>query len=310
MWKIFTFRSWKFFIGFVWRSICESMWASRSSSFAQSRYAVELLMKKAFVSIHAMWARCWVWVDRKLALPYRNENGTTTWMQNSTPNHAAVVQPLHKLMQSIYAQVGNRTKFAVQKFHVGELWMIEQEELFKIVIQELSVSVKYAHSKLEQGACLFTDASDTHWATILTQTSEEDRRSSVKEQLQDPLSFLSKAPVRSTKNWKTPEKEGYAIVEAFCRLYYLIVEPTVSVYTDHRNLHYIHAPLGANPKTHKHTASKFCRWVIKLGAFGYVIEHILCDRNLWADLQVRCAASSLPCVDIELEMLWKPAYKV
>ena len=98
------------------------------------------------------------------------------------------------------------------------------------------------------------------------------------------MCFLSSAFKGSSKNWSVPEKEGFAIVEAISRVDYLVMRREVSIYTDHANIVQLYDPYGRNPGIFRHNASKLMRWVIKLSAFRYVIEHLPGDRNVWADM--------------------------
>lgn len=148
------------------------------------------------------------------------------------------------------------------------------EKSFWNIGQELSAFVKLARLKLEQIACFSTDAFESLWAAILTLIFEEDRERSVKGQRQEPLCFSLGAVIGLSKNRENPQKEMIKIEDIFCRLDYLIVEQSLSVCTDHLNIFYICDPMGATLKTPSHTANKLARWVVKLGAFDYVTEHV------------------------------------
>ena len=93
----------------------------------------------------------------------------TNWMRNSIPAYAITIAPLHHLLESAYAKAGKRTKLAVRKISIADEWGAEHEESFANIQTQLGASVKIAHPKREHSMCLFTDASDAHWAAILTQ---------------------------------------------------------------------------------------------------------------------------------------------
>lgn len=137
--------------------------------------------------------------------------------------------------------------------------------------------------------CLSTDASETHWSSILTQVPDEQRRDKIEEQWHEPLCFLSGACKGRTMICSTPEKEEFAIVEAMCRQNYLVPVNTVSIFADHANLVYMYDPYGRNPGMSHQTASELMRWAIKLSAFRYVVEDLPGERNVWADMLTRWA---------------------
>lgn len=62
--------------------------------------------------------------------------------------------------------------------------------------------------------------------------------------------FLSGTFKGPSANWSVPEKEGFAIVEAMCRLDYLVTGHVVSNFTDHANLVYIYDSYGRTQAYH------------------------------------------------------------
>ena len=216
----------------------------------------------------------------------------TNWMRSSIPSYAETIAPLHILMEKAYSKAGKRTKHAVRKISLANEWGANHDAAFASIKSQLAAKVKLAHPKPDHIMCLFTDASDTHWAAILTQFPSTERRQPIEDQKHEPLCFLSGAFKGSSANWSVPEKEGFAIVESMCRLDYLVVGHTVSIYTDHANLVYMYDPYGRNPGISRHTASKLMRWAIKLSAFRYVVQHLPGEENVWADMLTRWAANS------------------
>ncbi len=108
------------------------------------------------------------------------------------------------------------------------------------------------------------------------------------------MSLLCFSPEPSKVHQRTeasPEKEGFAIVEAMCRMDYIVSGHVISIFTDHANLVYLFDPYGRHPGISRHTASKLMRWAIKLSAFRYVIEHVPDERNGWADMLIRRSVS-------------------
>ena len=216
----------------------------------------------------------------------------TNWMRASIPSYSELVAPLHNLMEQVYKLKGSRTKRSVKKFPLTGLWGTEHDHAFTALIENIVHSTKLAFLKKDHSVCLFTDASETHWASMLTQLPTTEMKLSLEKQNHEPLAFLSGSFTGSSSRWSIPEKEGFAIVESMTRLEHLTVGRVVSIFTDHATLVYLFDPIGQNPGIARHTASKLMRWALRLSSYSYVIEHISGDKNVWADMLTRWAAPS------------------
>ncbi len=213
-------------------------------------------------------------------------------MRSSIPNYSSIVEPLHTLMEDAYSKAGGkRTKRSIRNLSITADWGATHDVAFTAIIKQLAAAVKLSYPKSDFELCLFTDASDTHWSGILTQVERNQRNNKIDEQHHEPLCFLSGAFKGSSRNWSTPEKEGFAIVESMCRIDYLVMGREVSIYTDHANLVQLYDPYGKHPGIPRHTATKLMRWAIKLSAFRYVVEHLPGERNVWADMLTRWAVT-------------------
>lgn len=213
------------------------------------------------------------------------------WMRNSIPEYSKITASLNSLLEHVYKQCSSRKKAAVKKLSLHGLWKEEHDVAFKNIKQQLARSTTMAFPKSSCQMCLFTDASDTHWGAVLTQIPESEVGMELKEQKHEPLAFLSGAFTGSSSKWSVPEKEGFAVVEAMCKLDYLLHGRHVVIYTDHANLVYLYDPVGQNPGVARHTACKLMRWALKLSAFRYVIEHVAGEKNVWADMLTRWGSS-------------------
>jgi len=220
----------------------------------------------------------------------------TNWMRSSIPEYSTVIAPLHNLMESCYAVAKKRTKRAVRNISLTKLWGADHDSAFQQIKSFLAQSLKLAHPKQGYVTCLFSDASDTHWSSVLTQVPEQEMDRCVEDQNHEPLSFLSGAFSGASANWSIVEKEAFSIVESMTRLEYLIAGKEVSLFTDHANLTYIFDPVGQNPGIARHTANKLMRWALRLSGYRYVIEHLPGDRNVWADILTRWAVKPKTCV--------------
>jgi hypothetical protein len=211
------------------------------------------------------------------------------WMRTSLPEYSALVAPLHEVMNAVYEKAGNRTTRAVKRIDLAQLWTKKADKAFALVKERLAAALALAHPKEGYSLHLFTDDSDTHWSSVLTQAHTDQVRRSPTEQDHEPLSFLSGSFTGSAAGWSTIEKEGFPIVESFERLNYLVVRREVSLWTDHRNLTYIFDPAESNPGVSKNVESKLLRWALRLSGFSYVTEHLSGKDNVWADLLTRWA---------------------
>ena len=89
-------------------------------------------------------------------------------------------------------------------------------------------------------------------------------------------------------DWSMFEKEGFAIFQVLDKMDYLFFgEKATHVFTDHRNLLYVFAPLAFEPALGRHVVAKVQRWALFLSQFDYVIEHIDGRENVFADILTR-----------------------
>ena len=214
------------------------------------------------------------------------------WMRSSIPQFAKLVVPLQKLLESVYKKADGRTKQKAKRVPLSIIgWGQEEESCFEKVKHELQNSCTLAHLDNEKQLCLFTDASDQYWASVLTQIPPEDVQLEPQEQRHQPLAFHSGCFVRAGANWTTPEKEAFAIVESCIRLQHYLTRPnSFLLFTDHKNLTFIYNPYSSTGSMARHVAAKVQRWAMTLSSYNFEIEHIPGDDNVWADLMTRWGA--------------------
>ena len=111
---------------------------------------------------------------------------------------------------------------------------------------------------------LHTDASDYGIGAYLFQ---------LKNGIEYPIAFISKALKKEQLRWSTPEKEAYAIYYAFVKLEYLIRDVHFTLRTDHKNLTYINLE----------NTGKVKRWKLAIQEYDFDIEHIPGHLNVVAD---------------------------
>lgn len=201
-------------------------------------------------------------------------------MRSSIPNYSKLVQPMHKLMEIIYPKAGKRTKKAVSKIPLNEVWGREHDHSFECIKNYLVHFIKLSYPKKNYTMCPFCDASETHWASILTQVPTNEMNLEIEDQKHDMLSFLSGSFSKSSFRWSIVEKEAFAVVNSMTQLDFHTASGTVHLFTDHSNLTYTFDPYGSNPRINKQVANKLIRWALKLRAYRYIIEFHPGARNV------------------------------
>lgn len=100
---------------------------------------------------------------------------------------------------------------------------------------------------------MYTDVSEEFWVGIVMQTKEDQLSKTIESQQHDPMAFLGGRFAGAQQNWTTYEKEAYAIVQTFDRMDYIFWgSHPIHVFTDHRNLLYVFAPLVLRPNSPRH----------------------------------------------------------
>ena len=196
----------------------------------------------------------------------------TNWMRSGIPNYTAMIAPLHKIMELLYKTSGKRTKKSVAKLKLSDLWEEKHDTAFASIKRYLSQSIKLVYPKITPKMSLFSDASEYHCGSILTQVLRENMKLLVEDQRHEILPFLSGSFSKSAFRWRIVEKEALAVVRSMSQLDFLTASGVVHLFTDHANLVYIFDPYGFNPRISKQVANKLMKWALKLSAYRYIIN--------------------------------------
>lgn len=213
----------------------------------------------------------------------------TQWMSQCILDFAARVQPLRDMLEKAYEEVGKQKTNAIRKIPVSSLgWNSNHSAAFDWIQQSLKNAVWLAHMDAKKPLCIFTDASDQHWAAVVTQCAEDDLQKPIGDQRHIPLAFLGAQFTGASQDWSTIEKEGFAIYQTFKKLDYLLMaSDNTRLYTDHSNLLYVFHPRSMEPGLGRHVVSKLQRWALYLSQFQYCIEHIRGELNVMPDIMTR-----------------------
>jgi len=99
------------------------------------------------------------------------------WMRCCIPEFNKVTAVLSEVLEEAYLHAGKRTKRAIAKLSLREhtSWNTAHEKAFQDVKNALYNAATLAHPDPQKLLFIFTDASETHWAGVLTQIPPEDR---------------------------------------------------------------------------------------------------------------------------------------
>jgi RNase H-like domain found in reverse transcriptase len=115
------------------------------------------------------------------------------WMRTSIPSFSALICPLHKLLEAVYARTGGkRTKTSAARIPLSDVgWTSEHAEAFQSWQNALANATNLAHPSTGKRVCLYTDASQDFWSAIATQIPSADLDLPMGEQRHETLAFLS-----------------------------------------------------------------------------------------------------------------------
>lgn len=211
------------------------------------------------------------------------------WMSLAIPNFTQRIGPLNDVLEEAFAKSGKRTKKSIRKVALNSVsWGPRHEKIFLDLQDSLQTAVTLSYPDPNKAICIFTDASDRYWSAVVTQCDEASLKLPSGEQKHEPLAFLGSSFKEASFNWSTFEKEAFAVFQTFEKLDNMLLgHSNTHVFTDHRNLLFVFAPLVLEPALDRHIVSKVQRWALYLSRFNYVIEHIKGEDDVFADILTR-----------------------
>ena len=216
------------------------------------------------------------------------------WLRSPILSYNTLVAPLQDLLQQCLRQTDRRSSKQAAKISLQPLWTASHTQNWECIRAALLQAVQLSHLKSTHTVNVFSDASDTAWAVVVTQTPPDQDSLAIIDRDHEPLAFLSSVFKGSQVRWPTVEKEAFAVVEGISRLEYLLIrERGFHLYTDHHNLTYIFRPqaLGVSKRS---SLDRLARWSISLSAIpNCIISLIARTDNVWADLLTRWGSASL-----------------
>jgi hypothetical protein len=224
------------------------------------------------------------------------------WMRDGIPpfgdsrpvdaeqSFAAISNPLWQLLDKVYAKCGSKKKRRYQKIKLSQVgWSEVHTKAFNDLKEKLNNIIEHSFPIPGARLCLFTDASEDHYAGLLTQVVDWSNGKEVHEQKHSIIATLSGTFRNSEKNWRINEKEAYPLILALQEWeHYLLNSQGFDVYGDHRNLIHIFKPDSLFPPLSKGAKQRVYNWLYLLGHFKVnVMKHITGEDNCWADLLSR-----------------------
>ena len=212
---------------------------------------------------------------------------TANWFRASIPAYALLVDPLHALHKA--ALVGIRpTRAARERRALDDLWTPTHEAAFNSIISAIVNSTKLAHPDPDWHTCVFTDASATGWAGVITQRHPDDSDLPILDQRHRPLAFYSGAFRGAQLNYAILDQEAYGVIATLDKGAYLLLgRPRFTMYVDNQVLSFIFSSNPATAASNRQIADRLARWVVRLRAYNYDVVHIPSDTNATADMLSR-----------------------
>ena len=196
--------------------------------------------------------------------------GLSNFLRDNIRNMSDITQPLNQILTT--------AKYTKKKRNHTIIWTDEAIEAFERIKREINECPKLFFIDDSSPIHLYTDASLYGIGAYLCQ---------LRDGKEHAIAFMSKTLTEVQRKWSTPEREAFAIVEAFDKFAYLIRDTHFTLHTDHENL--IHIRDTGSPKVFN--------WKLKIQEFDFDVQHIDGECNVVADRLSRNPAASL-CKEI------------
>ena len=133
-----------------------------------------------------------------------------------------------------------------------------------------SAKLYFLKDELDAQIVLRTDASDYGYGAYLCQILHGDR--------EYPVLFMSRSFHNAELNWRTQDKECFAIYKALEKFQYLLYNRHFILETDNKNLTFLNTA----------ASSRVYRWKLAIQRYAFNIRHIEGVKNIVADGFSRC----------------------
>jgi len=167
-------------------------------------------------------------------------------------------------------------------------WTQHQQEAWNTLRESLTHSVITSYRDRRLQACLFTDASKTGWAYVITQCPVDELDRPWDEQHHEVLAVNSGKFKQSSRWWAMPCKEAYPIRRAVERHRHLLMGdvPFASV-NDHKSLSHVFDEPSRVCTVSVAARDRLRRWAEYLRSFTFQTVHVPGSENHLCDLLSR-----------------------
>ncbi|KAF4128207.1 RNase H-like domain found in reverse transcriptase [Phytophthora infestans] len=217
------------------------------------------------------------------------------WLRDSMVDYARITATLQEKLKQVM-RVRGRLK--AQRSGASLDWNEAEAAAYRETLTMVERSCKLVFPDQAATVCMFTDASRTGHALVLTQVRRWQDDVPVEEQQHELLVCRGGLFKGAQQNWSIVEKEGYPIVKACGDLDYMLVrEKGFHVYCDHSNMIRLFSP---DHEVKQHVKGKLQRWALTLVGCRYVIHHIAGENSLWANIVPRWGQPAAAATDTML----------
>lgn len=188
------------------------------------------------------------------------------WLRSAIPNFQVLTAKLHGLFERVYAHAEKRTKRAVERVSFRSIgWNHKEKNAFELCKQAILHRTTLAHRDEAKRLCIYTNASNTHWAGIVTQVPYDQQSRPHAKQEHEPLAFHSGRFAKTQVGWSTLEKEAFAVMASIeCSHWLSSSTDGYNLFTYHNNLIFIFDLLVVMPDIGQATTRKVLHWAIRL----------------------------------------------
>jgi hypothetical protein len=180
--------------------------------------------------------------------------GLCVQFKDHIDRYSDIVKPLHQMIPN----------YKTVTAHKKLVWTQQTESCFLELLDKVNKCQKLFFLNDDAPVCLHTDASNYGIGGYLFQ---------IVDNVQQPISFISKTLTSTEIRWSTPEKEGYAIFYCLMKLEHLLRDCHFTLRTDHKNLTFLNTDFREKVK----------RWKLAIQHFDFNIEYIKGEANIEAD---------------------------
>lgn len=199
--------------------------------------------------------------------------GVANYIRDNIPKMSELIAPLTGMLPPRYNK---------KMKHMSVKWTPESIEAFEKLKEAINECQKlfFMEDDCEANPVhLFTDASKIGVGAYLCQKVGDQWH---------VIAFMSKLLTKTQQNWSTPEREAFAIYEAFRKFEYLLRDIHFVLHTDHLNLIYVRDTGSA----------KVINWKLLIQEFDFEISYVKGELNVMADRLSRNPAATM-CAEEE-----------